>query len=417
MANATSSTPILQNASDIAAGTLPRKRPVLSPVRTGLLEPASPPSPITPPAPAPPKAAGKGGAAPTTTAAAAAAAPEEAPTPLDPIILKAAEDTPEVAAFKAALTAPAPVFTKIGFTMAERVALGFLAGLKGIDAVMPVIEQRRREVSDIYQKAVEARGERLEALFKLGQLSVARQNQAREAAVQEREAKFAREKFTEEKRQFGVTAQEKAREFDLRQKELNEARDLRLQMRKEPTVTAIQEYRDTNSALGSIGKIKTLIEKGRGGQPQMTLAAIGNAPLMSLAFGNTGLVSENREIVAELANVNSIFGPGRLGANIPAGEREIIEGVLRSPGSSVGDITRALAVVERYMTPYREQLLRRYDFGPVSAPVDASGLTSTMKQEVEELVSKGYTYLYSSENGNRVYQRGGDYVEVIPDAH
>jgi hypothetical protein len=427
MANATFNKKVLKNAEETSSNLLRRPAPILPPLtRTGLMEPAAPPEetqgeiagmgPITPLTPKPATAAGQPATASSSAAPDAGGISPELP-PLDPRFLKAAEDTPEMAAFKAALNAPAPVFQKVAFTMAERVALSFLAGLKGIDAVAPIIEQRRREVSDVYQKAVEARGERLSGLFQTAQLSMAGQREARANAEQERTAKFEREKAAEQSRQFNVGQKEKAREFDLRQQELEESRAMRLQMRREPPLPAITEYNDTNSALTSIANIRTLLKAGRGGQGQMTAAAVGNAPGLNMLFGGTALVSENRELVAEMANLNSIFGPGRLGANIPAGEREIIEGVLRNPqSSSAGDVSRAVNIVERHMNPLREQLLRRYDFGTVSAPTDPDGLTSQMKLEIDQLTKQGFTYNYTNPRGHRVYQRGGQFAEVIPDA-
>ena len=93
------------------------------------------------------------------------------PEPDPTAIQSMADDSPEMAAFKALLDAPSPVFEKAGFTMAERAALGFLAGLKGHESVQPVIEGRRREATIAYQAARGARADRLQGLYQSASLA------------------------------------------------------------------------------------------------------------------------------------------------------------------------------------------------------------------------------------------------------
>ena len=420
MANITSSKPLLRNAEEIAGNLVRKPRPKgLRPVRTGLLPPKEETGaeiasmgPITPLGqPAQPGA--PAGTTPLATPEEAAGAGAATLPPLDPAILKAAEHTPEMAAFKAALDAPAPVFQKVAFTLAERMALGFLAGLKGIDAVMPVIEARRREVSDVYQKAVEARGERLQGLMQLGQMSMQARETARTNAEQERAAGFEREKFGEEKRQFGVTTAAQAEERRLRHLEIGEARAMRLQMRREPPPTAIQDYNETNTTLDAITKIRGFVKGGAAG-PLMT----GTALTVNLIPGvrSIGQLPNNREMLAQMSILNTMFATGLLGKTIPAGERGFIQGIIRNEWSQPNDILNAISIIEKHTNGYREGLRFRYDFGPVAAPRDSEGLTVQMHGEIDALVKDGYRYLYATPDGNRVYQKGDDLVEVIPDA-
>lgn len=426
MANITSSQPLLRNAEEIAGNLVrkPKPKAKLSPVRTGLLPPREETGaeiesmgPITPLGR--PAQTAQSGTTPMATPE-EAGAPSGGLPPLDPKILAAAEQTPEMAAFKAALEAPAPVFQKVGFTVAERVALGFLAGLKGIDAVMPVIEMRRREVADVYQKAVEARAERLQGLMQLGQMSTQAREAARTNAEQERAAGFEREKFAEEKRQFGVTSKERAREFDLRQQELAEQRALRAQMGRQPTLPAMKEYTEVNAVLESTARVRHLIKQlGAGGQPAMSISAVGAwVPFLR----NTDIVRNNQELVTAMANVNAAIGPDVAGKAFSGPERELYMGVIRNPANSTPQqILNAIDLIERRGSPFRDQLLRRYDFGQTGggsfAPADSNGLTVRMKQEIDDLVKEGYISLGTSERGYPVYQRGSeDPVEVIPDA-
>jgi hypothetical protein len=90
---------------------------------------------------------------------------------------------------------------------------------------------------------------------------------------------------------------------------------------------------------------------------------------------------------------------------------------LRDPQySSVGDIKRALNVIEKYATPRRQLLMNRYDFGTVSAPVDSEGLTFRMKEEIDGLLKDGWVPLGKSENGYPTFQKGVVVKEVFPDA-
>jgi len=125
--------------------------------------------PLVPPSPQVAAQAGTGGGE-SGLLQGPSAPPASLPDPLSPF-LQATETSPELAAFKALLEAPAPVFQKAGFTMAERVALGFLAGLRGIEAVEPIIEARRQEARAVYQDARMARAERLEGLYRVAELT------------------------------------------------------------------------------------------------------------------------------------------------------------------------------------------------------------------------------------------------------
>jgi len=193
MANATSNKAILQNAADTATNIVKRPKPVIPLVRTGLREnpesmfqggqfggSGSGPTQETAPTPVAPK--GTGGA-PTPEAAALPVAP--VPTAED--FRSAAEDTPELAAFKALINAPAPVFQKAGFTTAERVALGLLAGLKGIEATLPIMQQRRQDAMVAYEAAKDARAERLRGLYEVAQIG----QQERQRAVENKRADAA----------------------------------------------------------------------------------------------------------------------------------------------------------------------------------------------------------------------------------
>ncbi len=68
---------------------------------------------------------------------------------------------PEVTALREAISAPPAVFTGLAFSIPERLAIGFLAGLRGIGAVLPIIEGRRRDAVAAYNAARESRANKI----------------------------------------------------------------------------------------------------------------------------------------------------------------------------------------------------------------------------------------------------------------
>lgn len=176
-------------------GVAPAAQGAFTITGAGLREPVSPatrvneqtgePLPLTiPPGPATTAPAGATGAPALPTGA-------PAPAPFDPAaFLQAAEDTPELAAFKAALDAPAPVFQKIGFNPAEQIALGFLAGLRGTEAIQPIIERRRQDARDAYALARDARAEKLGGLFQSAQAAEQARGRRFSQAVQLKQLEF-----------------------------------------------------------------------------------------------------------------------------------------------------------------------------------------------------------------------------------
>jgi hypothetical protein len=124
-----------------------------------------PPTPAVEPA-APPR-----GAAPVGAGAPPQVAPEEDPDQAILPFLAQAEQTPELAAFKALLEAPAPTFEKAAFSTMERAMLGLLAGLRGTEATLPIIEMRRQDARRVYQSAREVRAERLSGLFQAASIA------------------------------------------------------------------------------------------------------------------------------------------------------------------------------------------------------------------------------------------------------
>lgn len=138
----------------------------------GIREPVTPAERIGEPRPAAVEPA-----APPRGAAPAAPGPPTPSAPAEPLFsdltqfLEKADQTPEMASFKALLEAPAPVFEKVAFTDTERAALGLLAGLRGIEATLPIIEARRADARQTFEAAREARAEKLEGLFRLASAS------------------------------------------------------------------------------------------------------------------------------------------------------------------------------------------------------------------------------------------------------
>lgn len=108
-----------------------------------------------------------------------------------------ADLTPEIAAFRAAIDAPAPQFAGLGFTGLERMALGIVAGMRGLNAVLPYIESRRRDAQFAFNAARENRAIKIREA---------------EAAVNVAERQRT---FEESKHRFDVQQDLDERRFDL----------------------------------------------------------------------------------------------------------------------------------------------------------------------------------------------------------
>ncbi len=182
----------------------PPEAPVTGEPPEAAVEPAAPPRGAAPVAP---------GVPPQDPQAAPAQDPDEALVPF----LGQAEQTPELAAFKALLEAPAPVFEKAAFSEMQRGMLGLLAGLRGIEATLPIIEMRRRDARDVYNSAREVRAERLSGLF-----------QAASLAEQQKSQRFAQRVATERGARQERTVRVAEGGLALRQRAANAPPQLRL---------------------------------------------------------------------------------------------------------------------------------------------------------------------------------------------
>lgn len=163
----------------------------------------------------PEQAAGEPSAAPTAPVG-AAGAPEDIPEvglgqqqpeapaaaehmpgpPVTDAHLSRAALSPEVAALKAAIDAPAPVFEGLGFNIPERLALGFLAGLRGNAHIQPIIDSRRRDARLTYDAALQSKALKI------------REAESLLTATQ------AQQSFDESQRRFGLEHGLRAESFD-----------------------------------------------------------------------------------------------------------------------------------------------------------------------------------------------------------
>jgi len=111
-----------------------------------------------------------------------------------------ADLSPEIAALKEAISAPQPVFRGLAFSKAEQAALGFLAGLRGLGAVTPIIEQRRRDAVTTYEAAREVRAERIRESQALA--GIAQEQRSIKASEQKRseDVEYREREFTEQQR-------------------------------------------------------------------------------------------------------------------------------------------------------------------------------------------------------------------------
>jgi hypothetical protein len=135
---------------------------------------SSAPELIGPPAPGQTRMApGEGGLAPPSLV-------PESPPP------EAADTTLEIGMFKALLEAPAPEFQKAAFSPTENLFLGLLAGLRGYEATLPFIEQRREDARIVYEQARHARAEKLGGLFNLAQVAESNRRMKEQQAHQTR---------------------------------------------------------------------------------------------------------------------------------------------------------------------------------------------------------------------------------------
>jgi hypothetical protein len=115
-----------------------------------------------------------------------------------------ADQTPELGAFKALLEAPAPQFQKAAFSPMEAAALGLLAGLRGVEATLPFIEQRRADARLVYDQARTARAEKLGGLFNLAQIAEQNRRQTDVQAHQIRLEKMRQEGALERAKASGT---------------------------------------------------------------------------------------------------------------------------------------------------------------------------------------------------------------------
>jgi len=146
-------------------------------------EPGPPsPVPLGPPAPVPAQTATAapppeplGPPQPATRLSDSGIAP--AP-PLDLSAPPPEPDSADTLALRAALAAPAPVYQRPTYTKGEGVAMAFLAGLKGFDAVLPFIKLKEEQATRAAQTGLEARGQTISGLHGLAAVGEAGKDRA-----------------------------------------------------------------------------------------------------------------------------------------------------------------------------------------------------------------------------------------------
>jgi hypothetical protein len=190
-----------------------------------------------------------------------------------------ADLTPELAALKAAMDAPAPVFKGLAFSKAESAALGFLAGLRGYGAVAPIIEQRRRDAAMTYDAAREARAEKIREAQAVAGLAGQEREIRRESERRREDVAFRERGFQE-----GIKGrQESARLTERGQDITKRGQDLAAQGRKEAIAARGRGKRVspefasklfTNLNLAKVA-LDTLSEFERSGHPGGPLAGVG----------------------------------------------------------------------------------------------------------------------------------------------
>lgn len=251
--------------------------PLLSPQVAGAGTPA-------PPAPAPTTPSSPGAGVSGGQAAGGGGVLDELMARPGSAFAAQAEASPELAAFKAALDAPAPIFQGLAFNRAEKAALGFLAGLRGPEAVLPIIEMRRRDAAQVYEAARQNRAERLEGLYRAAQMG---EEQRRFSTTQAR----ADADRAESQRRFEIDRQFEERRTKATEESARSTaamRDAMLKARTSARPIPANAAMDIGQAINAARRVRDTYDKFiASGQPGGAIpSAFGLLPPMTQAQGD-----------------------------------------------------------------------------------------------------------------------------------
>lgn len=134
--------------------------------------------------------------------------------------------------------------------------------------------------------------------------------------------------------------------------------------RSEPGRLELDQHATNAAIIRGAQEAKRLVQQeGAGGWMDSMGASVGSLVGINTATAN---------LKATLSDLNSLFAPDRLGANIPAGDRQILQGVLTFQTSDPVTIVNAMDTLLNFYTPYQRDMEGRWTFpSAVTAPSPA----------------------------------------------
>lgn len=130
--------------------------------------------------------------------------------------------------------------------------------------------------------------------------------------------------------------------------------------RQLPSTNDIRQRSELKSAQRAISTISKLTSSGYGGGFQQVPASwMAYLPVAS----QTEFVQNNLALRAAMSDLSTLLLPDRLGANIPAGERDFAIGILVDPKSSVEAVKAAIQRVEPFIGDFLNAIESRFMFG------------------------------------------------------
>ena len=278
---------------------------------------------------------------PTAQVAGQPAQEPAAPQPVTEEHRRKADVSPEVAALKAAIDSPQPVFQGLAFSNAEKAALGFLAGLRGLDAVLPIINERRKDATLAYEAAREARAQRIQETEALAGIST------KAAAEQTRQAERSEDIAAEESR-FGRTQKQQVELEKLRQRgalERTNAQAAAMAARRFPPGYAVaqRERRGLDALRAEVRHAKSIIDKfpGLTGPMDQTLL------MHPTEEGRQAF----RELESSLSTISSMMASTESGGkNLTETELELFGGRFPMMSNLGGTVAVRLSSADRWLS-------------------------------------------------------------------
>jgi len=221
--------------------------------------------------------------------------------------------------------------------------------------------KQQREIMNEFRRSEQGRQASLDE-YRRGQDIIRLDIQKQGLEIRERGAQTAEERLAIQQRLGELNAEMRALGLNIQQDRLDLAKQTQLGAPRAPG--AIQGERlDIQELLSAVREAKDLVSKGVGGP------VAGRFAFMS---------PDSAKLRTLFAEINTLVGPNRLGATIPAGEREIIAGLLSSETGTNTSQRTALDYIERAFGVRLQRIESEYQFGPrgeAPAPSATGGVT------------------------------------------